>query len=71
MVTWTSDSGAVQDLVHGLVPDGVREVYLRAANDASRTVAVNDNVYGTVLDGHLRSVRFFGPAGTVDLGPWG
>jgi hypothetical protein len=71
MVTWTSDSKALQDLVHGLVPDGVREVYLRAANDASTTVAVNDNVYGTVLDGHLRSVRFVGPAGTVDLGPWG
>jgi uncharacterized membrane protein len=71
MVTWTSDSGARQDLVHGLVPDGVREVSLLAANDASTTVAVNDNVYGTVLDGHLRSVRFFGPTGTVDLGPWG
>lgn len=71
MVTWTSDSGALQDLVHGLVPDGVSEVCLRAANDASTTVAVNDNVYGTVLDGHLRSVRFVGPAGTVDLGPWG
>jgi hypothetical protein len=71
MVTWTSDSGALQDLVHGLVPDGVREVSLLAANDASTTVAVNDNVYGTMLDGHLRSVRFFGPTGTVDLGPWG
>jgi hypothetical protein len=52
MVTWTSDSGGVQDLVHGLVPDGVREVSLFAANDASTTVVVNDNVYGTVLDGH-------------------
>jgi len=71
MVTWTSDSGALGDLVHGLVPDGVTEVSLRAANDASTTVAVNDNVYGTALDGHLRSVRFVGPAGTVDVGPWG
>jgi hypothetical protein len=71
MVTWTSDADALQDLVHGLVPDGVREVALLATNDASTTVAVNDNVYGTVLDGHLRSVRFFGPTGTVDLGPWG
>jgi hypothetical protein len=71
MVTWTSDADALQDLVHGLVPEGVREVALLATNDASTTVAVNDNVYGTVLDGHLRSVRFFGPTGTVDLGPWG
>lgn len=66
MVTWTSDAGALQDLVHGLVPDGVREVSLRAANDASTTIAVNDNVYGTMLAGHLRSVRFVGPAGAVD-----
>jgi len=73
MVTWTSDSsdsGAVRDLVHGLVPDGVREVSLFAANDVSTTVLVNDNVYGTMLDGHLRSVRFIGPTGTIDLGPW-
>jgi hypothetical protein len=71
MVTWTSDSTALQDLVHGLVPDGVGEVCLNATNDAWTTVAVNDNVYGTVLEGHLRSVRFVGPGGTVDLGPWG
>jgi uncharacterized membrane protein len=71
MVTWTSASGALQDLVHGLVPDGVREVSLLAANDASTTVAVTDNAYGTVLDGHLRSVSFLGPTGSVDLGPWG
>lgn len=71
MVTWTSASGAHQDLVHGLVPDGVREVSLLAANDASTTVTVNDNVYGTVLHGHLRAVRFVGPTGSVDLGPWG
>jgi hypothetical protein len=71
MVTWTSGSGALQDHVHGLVPDGVEQVSLVAANDASTTVAVNDNVYGTVLDGHLRSVRFVGPTGTVDLVPWG
>lgn len=71
MVTWTSASRALQDLVHGLVPDGVREVSLFAANDASTTVSVTDNVYGTALDGHLRSVRFLGPTGTVELGPWG
>jgi hypothetical protein len=70
MVTWTSDSGAAQDLVQGLVPDGVREVSLFAANDVSTTVLVNDNVYGTVLDGHLRLVRFVGPSGTIDSGPW-
>jgi hypothetical protein len=71
MVTWTSDSDPPQDLVHGLVPDGVREVALLATNDTSTAVAVNDNVYGTVLGGHLRSLRFLGPTGTVDLGPWG
>jgi hypothetical protein len=71
MVTWTSLRSGLQDLVHGLVPDGVEEVTLLAANHASTTVVVNDNVYGAVLDGHLRSGRFFGPAGTVELGPWG
>jgi hypothetical protein len=71
MVTWTSDSDALRDLVHGLVPDGVSGVSLLAANDASTTVAVTDNAYGTVLNGHLRSVRFSGPTGTVVLGPWG
>jgi hypothetical protein len=71
LVTWTSTAGAVQDLVHGLVPDGVREVSLFAANGASTTVVVDDNVYGTMLNGHLRSVRFVGPTGAVDLGPWG
>ena len=69
-MTWTSDSGALHDLVHGLVPDGVREVSLSAANNASTTVVVTDNVYATVLDGHLRSVRFLEATGTVDLGPW-
>lgn len=33
------------------------------------TVRVNDNVYGTVLKGHLRSVRFSGLTGAVELGP--
>lgn len=70
MVTWTSLRSGVQDLVHGLVPDGVEEVTLLAASNASTTVVVNDNVYGKVLDGHLRSGRFFGPTGTVELGPW-
>jgi hypothetical protein len=71
MVTWTSGSNASQDLVHGLVPDGVSEVSLFAVNGESRTVTVADNVYATALDGHLRSVRFLGPTGIVDLGPWG
>src|ERR1035437_7477516 len=52
--TGTADSGALQDLVHGLVPDGVREVSLLAANDAPTTVVVNDIGSGKLLDGHLR-----------------
>jgi hypothetical protein len=39
-VTWTSDSNALQDLVHGLVPDDVRNVSFFAANGASATVTV-------------------------------
>ena len=70
MVTWTSGSGAAEDLVHGLVPDGVSEVSLFAADGASTTVVINDNVYATMLDGHLSSVRLIGPAGPLDLGPW-
>ena len=69
MVTWTSLNSGVQDLIHGLVPDGVEEVTLRAANHASTTVSVNENVYGAVLDGHFRSGRFSGPTGTVEFGP--
>jgi hypothetical protein len=69
MVTWTSLNSGVQDLIHGLVPDGVEEVTLLAANHASTTVSVNENVYGAVLDGHFRSGRFSGPTGTVEFGP--
>lgn len=67
MVTWTSASGGLQDLVHGLVPDGVEEVTLLAVNNASTTVIVNENVYGAILHGRFRSVRFFGPTGAVEF----
>jgi hypothetical protein len=69
MVTWTSLRSGFQDLVHGLVPDGVEEVTLLAANTASTTVFVNENVYGAVLDGHFRSGSFSGLTGTVEFGP--
>jgi hypothetical protein len=60
MVTWTSRRSG-QGIVHGLVPDGVDEVTLITANHA----------YGAVLDGLFSSLRFFGPAGNVELGPFG
>ena len=69
MVTWTSVRSGLQDLVHGLVPDGVEEVTLLAANNASTMVFVNENLYGAVLDGHFTSGRFSGPTGTVEFGP--
>lgn len=69
IVTWTSLKSGVQDLIHDLVPDGVEQVTLLAANDASTTVPVSENVYGAVLDGHFRSGRFSGPTGTVEFGP--
>jgi hypothetical protein len=67
MVTWTSARGGLQDLVHGLVPDGVEEVTLLAVNNASTTVIVNENVYAAVLNGRFRLVRFFGPTGAVEF----
>jgi hypothetical protein len=67
MVTWTSARGGLQDLVHGLVPDGVEEVTLLAVNNAPTTVIVNENVYGAILRGRFRSVRFFGPTGAVEF----
>jgi hypothetical protein len=71
MVTWTSRRpGHLQDVVHGLVPDGVSEVTLQAANHASTTVIVNDNVFAAALNGHFRSGHFSGPTGTVEWGPW-
>jgi hypothetical protein len=69
MVTWTSLGKDGKDIVHGLVPDGVEEVTLVAANNASITVVINDNVYGVVLGGHFRSGRLSGPIGTVEFGP--
>jgi hypothetical protein len=70
MVTWTSLRSGAQDLVHGLVPDGVEEVILLNTNDEPTTVIVNDNVYGAALDGRFTSLRFVGPAGAVHQGPW-
>lgn len=64
-VTWTSIRSGDQDIVHGLVPDGVRELTLTAQNGVSKTVPVHDNVYGALLDGHFASYRFTGPRGTV------
>jgi hypothetical protein len=58
MVTWTSARGGLQDLVHGLVPDGVEEVTLLAVTNAATTVIVNENVYAAVLNGRFRAVRF-------------
>jgi len=68
IVTWTSERSGLQDLVHGLVPDGVAEVTLLAANNASAKGFVDENVYGAVLEGRFRSGRFFGPTGTVQFG---
>jgi hypothetical protein len=67
-VTWTSHDG--DGIVHGLVPDGVTEVTLIDSDDASVSVLVTDNVYGARLAGCLSSLRFTGPAGNVELGPW-
>jgi hypothetical protein len=64
LVTWTSAR------VHGLVPDGVEEVVLTATDGTTKTVRVNDNVYGTEMEGAFTSLRFAGPNGTVELGPW-
>jgi hypothetical protein len=70
MVTWTSRRSTGQGIVHGLVPDGVEEVTLNTATDTSTTIRIDENVYGAVLDGHFRSLRFSGLAGTVELGPF-
>jgi hypothetical protein len=69
MVTWTSTRSGLQDRVHGLVPDGVGEVTLLAANNASVKVFVEGNVNGAVLDGRFRSGRFSRPTGTVQFRP--
>jgi hypothetical protein len=61
MVTWTSTSSREQDIVHGLVPDGVQEVTLTASNGATTTVAVKDNVYGAMLDGRFTAVSVTTP----------
>ena len=58
MMMWTSRPPDHQNLVHGLVPDGVDEVTLLAANGASTTAVVTGNVYGAVLDGPFKSHRF-------------
>jgi len=67
-VTWTSQDG--KGIVHGLVPDGVTEVTLFDSEDAPTSVLVTENVYGARLARYFRSLRFTGPAGKVELGPW-
>lgn len=72
MVTWTSRRSSGQGIVQGLVPDGVEEITLVAADNASTAVQVSEHVYGAVLDGYFGSGRFLGPTtGTVELGPYG
>jgi hypothetical protein len=70
MVTWTSARSDDSTIVHGLVPDGVEEVVLTATDGTTKTVPVRDNVYGTEMEGVFTSLRFAGPKGTVELGPW-
>lgn len=70
MVTWTSARSDDSTIVHGLVPDGVKEVVLTATDGTTKTVPVKDNVYGTQMQGVFMSLRFAGPHETVKLGPW-
>ena len=70
LVTWTSGRSADRTIVHGLVPDGVAEVVLTATEGTTKTVPVQDNVYGIEMEGVFTSLRFAGPRGTVELGPW-
>jgi hypothetical protein len=68
MVTWTSASANTL-VVQGMVPDGVSEVTLTAADGTSLTVPVSDNLYGANLTGgELQSVRMGGPAGELVYG---
>jgi hypothetical protein len=70
IVTWTSGPADQSSIVHGLVPDGVEEVVLATTDGTTRTVPVTDNVYGIVMEGIFTSLRFAGPNGRVELGPW-
>ncbi len=70
IVTWTSTQSGDQNIIHGLVPDGVEEVRLVASDGITKIVSVCDNVYGALLAG-FTSVRFTGPAGPVVVGPFG
>jgi hypothetical protein len=72
IASWTSARSGDRCIVHGPVPDSVSKVILVTTTGATAEVLVRDNVYGAVLDGpFLASVRFKGPAGPVELGPWG
>ncbi len=70
MVMWTSARSGDQSIVHGLVPDAVEEVTLIAEDGTANTVPVCDNVYGALLAGGFKSVRFTGSSGTVVVGPF-
>ena len=69
LVTWTSGRSADRTIVHGLVPDGVAEVVLTATEGTTKTVPVQDNVYGIEMEGVFTSLRFAGPRGPLSLGP--
>jgi hypothetical protein len=68
-MTWTSHDG--QGIVHGLVADGVTEVTLVDSRNAAASVLVRDNVYGARLAAPFQALQFNGPAGRVELGPYG
>ena len=65
MVTWTTSESGSQTIVEGLVPDGVPEVTLTAADGTTRAVPVTDNVYGVILPGQLATVQLGGPAAPI------
>jgi hypothetical protein len=60
IITWTSSRSEGATIVQGLVPDGIPEVTLTAADGSAQTVSVSDNTYGAVLSGALASVRLGG-----------
>lgn len=71
MVMWGSGRAHGHSSVRGLVPDGVGRVTLVTADHGVSTVQVHHNVYAAALDAPFSSLHFSGPAGTVELGPFG
>ncbi len=65
------NAASAANFVAGLVPDGVKHVAIHESRGSTITLSVHENVYMDETIGHVNSVTFIGPDGTMTVGSRG